>query len=45
MEEERIQVIAIRLTPDTLIEIAVGLYDNDPAVIYSVLLNGQDILE
>ena len=43
--EEKIQVITIRLTPDTLIEITVGLYDDAPAVIYSVKLDGQELFE
>lgn len=43
--EERIQIIAIRLTPETLVEITVALYDDAPAVILSVKLNGQELFE
>lgn len=43
--EERTQIIAIRLTPDTSVEITVVLYDDDPAVITSVKLNGQELFE
>lgn len=43
--EERIQIITIRLTPDTLIEITVALYDDAPAVITSVKLDGQELFE
>lgn len=43
--EERTQIIAIRLTPDTLIEITVALYDDAPATVLSVKLNGQELFE
>lgn len=43
--EEKIQIIAIRLTPETLIEITVALYDDAPATILSVKLDGQELFE
>lgn len=43
--EEKIQIIAIRLTPETLIEITVALYDDAPATVLSVKLDGQELFE
>lgn len=42
---EKIQIIAIRLTPETLVEITVALYDDAPATILSVKLDGQELFE
>lgn len=42
---EKIQIISIRLTPETLVEITVALYDDAPATILSVKLDGRELFE